>query len=651
MTPDNQSITIDQPAVSKPAAAPRPLPEFPESVLRPRRMRWRRRGRALVIVVVAGAVVAGGVLVAKRVTADADTTLRTATAGTETVDERYQGVATIEPVTRAQVAFPVSGTVNSVGVEVGDTVEIGQTLATVDTTALQQSLNQAMSTLTSAQLTLNVALSGEDPSASGAGGLGSSSGGSGPAVGVSTSGDVVFDFAPANIDAYTYVLTGTSDDVAAARQAVVAAQSNVNSATNTAAAKRDAAVSICAAVNVTIDPNDPQGSIGTISSSLGACQSALNDLMAAQNSVTSAQSQLNDAVDALDNLLGQWQDELDSSTPTTTTAPTTTTPETPATTVPTTDQPPTSEPRTPSGSTPPSGTTPDNGSTPDGGGSFSGAPTGNGGGGSFNGAAPSGGSSTAADVREPTSQELIAYQDAYDAAMHSVEAAQQAIEQATIVSPIGGTVISVDIAAGDSVSAASDTQTIVVEGDGGYEATLSVSVDDIDRIDVDQPAQLVPDGGGPAVAGNVVAISQVPDSSGSTANYRVTVGLSGDTSQLRNGNVGDVAIVVDSGDDVIAVPTSAVTTTANGHTVDVVDPVTGEVSTVRVRIGAVGPQWTEITQGIDAGQTVVIADVDEPLPGSATDSSNANTTGNGGQIFPQGGFFPGGGNFTRQFGG
>ena len=593
MTPNNQSIMINPPTVEQSAAAPRPLPEFPESVLRPRRMRWRRRGRALVIVVVAGAVVAGGVLVARRVTADDDTTLRTSTAATETVDERYHGVATIEPVTRAQVAFPVSGTVDSVGVEVGDTVAVGETLATVDTTDLEQQLNQAMSTLTSAQLTLNVALSGEDPSASGAGGLGG--GGSGPAVGVSTSGDVVFDFASANVDAYTYVLTGTSDDVAAARQAVVAAQSAVNSATNTAAAKRDAAVSICAAVNVTIDPNDPEGSIGTISSSLGACQSALNDLMAAQNSVSAAQSQLNDAADALDSLLGAWQNELDSTTPTTTTpttttptttipgstTPTTTTPGSSTTTVPGTDQPPSSEPGAPSGSIP-SGATPDNGSTPDGGGSFSGAPTGGGGGGSFSGAAPSGGSSAAAEVREPTSQELIAYQDAYDAAMHSVEAAQQAIEQATIVSPIAGTVISVDLAAGDSVSAASDTQTIVVQGDGGYEATFSVSVDDIDRIDVGQTAELVPDGGGAAVVGNVVAISEVPDSSGSTANYRVTVGLSGDTSQLRNGNIGDVAVVVDSGDDVIAVPTSAVTTTANGHTVDVVDPVTGEVSTVRV---------------------------------------------------------------------
>ena len=40
--------------------------------------------------------------------------------------------------------------------------------------------------------------------------------------------------------------------------------------------------------------------------------------------------------------------------------------------------------------------------------------------------------------------------------------------------------------------------------------------------------------------------------------------------------------------------------------------------------------------GIEAGQSVVIADLDEPLPGTATDSSNADDTGTGGG-------FPGGG--------
>lgn len=612
----------------------RPLPSFPQSVLQPRRLRWRHRLRVLATCTAVVSVVAAGALIGWRVRADDGPNLRTATATTQTVAEHYQAVGAIEPVSRAQVTFPVSGTVDSVGVAVGDTVEIGDTLASIDTTDLEQALRQAESTLASARLTLNIALTGEDPSSSGAGGLGGSTG----AVGASASGDATFEFASTDLDAITYVLVGTSDDVAAARQAVASAQSAVNSATNTVAAKRDAAVSICGAVNITIDPNDPQGSLAAISSSLGACQTALDDLLSAQDALTAAQNELTAAAEALVSLLAQWEDEL-ASNPTTTTpgTPTTTT----TTTTPSTETPTTTTPTGPGGSVP-QASTPDT-TTPSGPqGGTGGAPTGAPSGG---GTAPSG-SLAAAETSEPTLAEVLAYQNAVDAAEVAVEAAHQAISQATIVSPIGGTVVAVDLAPGDAVTGASDAQIIVVQGKGGYEATASVSVDEIDRIAVGQPAELTPDGGGAVVAGQVVAISQVPDSSGATANYRVTVGLIGDLAQLRDGNVGDITIVVDTGDETVAVPTSAVTTTADGHTVDVVG-VDGTVTTVQVDIGAVGSEWTELRGGVDVGQVVVLADLDEPLPGTATDTTNQTGTGTPGG-FPGGGLpgrggFPGGG--------
>ena len=51
-----------------------------------------------------------------------------------------------------------------------------------------------------------------------------------------------------------------------------------------------------------------------------------------------------------------------------------------------------------------------------------------------------------------------------------------------------------------------------------------------------------------------------------------------------------------------------------------------------------GDTWTQITSGLKAGQIVVLANLSEPLPGSATNSSTA-TTGRTG--FPAG-FRPGG---------
>ena len=83
-------------------------------------------------------------------------------------------------------------------------------------------------------------------------------------------------------------------------------------------------------------------------------------------------------------------------------------------------------------------------------------------------------------------------------------------------------------------------------------------------------------------------------------------------------------------------PTSAVTTFGNRHTVEVLDG--GTTRQVSVTVGAVGDTWTEIKHGLTGGRQVVLADLSAPLPSSATQSSSTNGTGG----FP-GRFFPGGG--------
>ena len=64
----------------------------------------------------------------------------------------------------------------------------------------------------------------------------------------------------------------------------------------------------------------------------------------------------------------------------------------------------------------------------------------------------------------PSSADLIAYQKAVDAAEADVLVAEQAVKQATIVSPIDGTVVAVELAVGDAVEAGSSTARIVVVG-------------------------------------------------------------------------------------------------------------------------------------------------------------------------------------------
>ncbi len=198
--------------------------------------------------------------------------------------------------------------------------------------------------------------------------------------------------------------------------------------------------------------------------------------------------------------------------------------------------------------------------------------------------------------------------------------------QATIVTPISGTVVAVNMNVGDSVTAGSSTEDIIVQGAGGFEVSTTVDVSDISKVKVGETSTVLPDGARTAMAGKVVAVGIAADTSGDTPTYPVVVGFTGSTASLRNGQTGSVSIVIDRSASTLAVPTSAVTTTGTAHTVSVL--VKGKPTTTPVEVGAVGAEYTAITSGLTQGQLVVLADLSAPLPGSAT--ATATTTGRNG---------------------
>ncbi|MBS1847367.1 MAG: biotin/lipoyl-binding protein, partial [Actinobacteria bacterium] len=112
--------------------------------------------RKIMIGMVGIAVVA--LVAAVAVTARGDTPRwRTALVGRHDVITSLSGVGTVEAVSQAAVAFPISGTVASVDVTEGQSVGVGQTLASLATTSLQQSLDEAQATATQAALALTQA--------------------------------------------------------------------------------------------------------------------------------------------------------------------------------------------------------------------------------------------------------------------------------------------------------------------------------------------------------------------------------------------------------------------------------------------------------------------------------------------------------------
>ncbi|QZN87321.1 biotin/lipoyl-binding protein [Cellulomonas sp. C5510] len=122
---------------------------------------WRRTRawvRVLGVVLLVGVAGAGGYLLALREqpaqAAVPESTTTAVAASLSTIEQSVSASGTLTPAVQEDVAFAVSGTVQSVDVEAGDTVAAGQQLATVDTLQLDAALLSAKAELASAAASL-----------------------------------------------------------------------------------------------------------------------------------------------------------------------------------------------------------------------------------------------------------------------------------------------------------------------------------------------------------------------------------------------------------------------------------------------------------------------------------------------------------------
>ncbi|MFF4339407.1 efflux RND transporter periplasmic adaptor subunit [Kitasatospora sp. NPDC001540] len=142
----------------------------------------RRRGAVLVNSAL-GVALLGGVALAYTTldsgSSKAATTskVRTVTVAKGTVQATVSGSGTLFSPSDAGQDFVTGGRLTSVRVAVGDAVKKGQVLATVDTTAAQQQVDQAQSALNTAEANLTKAEAGESVTTTVAGTSGSGRGG------------------------------------------------------------------------------------------------------------------------------------------------------------------------------------------------------------------------------------------------------------------------------------------------------------------------------------------------------------------------------------------------------------------------------------------------------------------------------------------
>ncbi len=247
----------------------------------------------------------------------------------------------------------------------------------------------------------------------------------------------------------------------------------------------------------------------------------------------------------------------------------------------------------------------------------------------FSGGAGTGSSTTGA----ATPAQLAVDQATIDADQVQLINAQTSLDEAQLVSPIAGTVASLAIAAGQSVTTGSSNAAIVVMGEQTFEVTASLSVSQVQGVKVGQRAWVTPDGSSRRISGRVVRVGPAPVSSSS--DYPAVVSLPVGAPELFDGASADVAIVLGHVKDAVCVPTSAVHLLANFAFVRELSG--NRIHNVRVTLGVTGATLVQVTSGVKAGTQVVLADLSAALPSPNT------TTGPGafagiGALTGRGGF-------------
>ena len=235
------------------------------------------------------------------------------------------------------------------------------------------------------------------------------------------------------------------------------------------------------------------------------------------------------------------------------------------------------------------------------------------------------GSATSASATDTPAQ-LATDQAAIDSDQAVLVRAQQELVAAELTSPIDGTVASVGLSVGQSVSAGSTSAVITVVSTGAYESTASLTSAQVEGVAVGDPVELSVDGTDTALQGRVASMGP-PSASGSVYTYPVTVAIETPTGPMAAGSATRMTLQLAHADSATVVPTSAVHTSAVGTSYVYLAHGARETRQ-QVTVGLVGPIYTQITSGLAVGDRVVLADPSQPVPASSANAAASGAAGN-----------------------
>jgi HlyD family secretion protein len=208
------------------------------------------------------------------------------------------------------------------------------------------------------------------------------------------------------------------------------------------------------------------------------------------------------------------------------------------------------------------------------------------------------------------------------AAKAKIAADQSIINTMKITAPFSGTITAVSVLPNDQVS--SGTTAFQIDDMSHLLIDVTVAETDISKIKLDQQVKITFNAlSGKTYTGKVVDVSHVGAVNQGVVTFGVTVEITSADTNVRPGMTANLNIVIASAQNVLIVPSRAVTSLGGQHTVTVLYQ--GSQITIPVTVGLSNDTETEITGGgLREGDVVIL---------------NATTTTNrtGGRFFIGGG--------------
>jgi macrolide-specific efflux system membrane fusion protein len=173
---------------------------------------------------------------------------------------------------------------------------------------------------------------------------------------------------------------------------------------------------------------------------------------------------------------------------------------------------------------------------------------------------------------------------------------------------------------------------------GSLQVKVGFTETDAAKVQIGQTADVTFDAlTGVQLTGKVATLSPTSTTVNNVVTYYAEIALNGNDARVKPGMTSSVTVIIDQRDNVLVVPTNAVTGRGTTGTVTVVDAA-GKQTITPVQIGLRGDSGVEITSGVTAGEKLFVRSAAATATGgTGTNARLGGGLGGGGGVFVGGG--------------